>query len=341
MFDFLDLLNDPTIDAVYIALPNGLHFEWALRSLKARKSVLLEKPSCSNGEEAKKLFNHPLLKGPNAPVLLEAFHYRFHPAWQTFLSFIHDEPLAGPVKHMSAEQYFPKWVLPHDDIRWRYNLAGGALMDFGTYPLSCLRQVLREDPLKVLEASGRTDLPFKPGKAESEPAEQAITATYRTESGATGRLVADLATTTSWMRALPGFGWPKCEVELGEKYIGDAHSVSRKLTMWNHLMPSIYHRIDVEDTHKVYRGGEVSKTWNESKFVKAYTWAPGDNRGVTGQDWWTTYFYQLNEFVNRVKGRGGSGVWVDGEDSIKQMEAIDRTYLKAGMKVRPTSTFEL
>ncbi|KAJ5321019.1 hypothetical protein N7476_004021 [Penicillium atrosanguineum] len=334
-----DLLNDPTIDAVYIALPNSLHFEWALRALNARKHVLLEKPSCSNAEEAKKLFNHPLLKGPNAPVLLEAFHYRFHPAWQMFLSFVHDESMAGPVKHVSAEQYLPKGVIPNDDIRWRYDLSGGALMDFGTYPLSCLRQILREEPTEVLQVKERVDLP-----SESQPAEQAITATYKTESGATGHIVADLATTSSWMKALPGFGWPKCQVELEEKQIGDDknRTVQRKVTIWNHIVPSLYHRIDVENTHKIYRDdGDLLKTWKESQFLKAYTWAPEDGRGVTGQTWWSTYLYQLNEFVNKIKGRDGSGVWVDGEDSIKQMDAIDLTYLKAGLKVRPTSTFEL
>jgi predicted dehydrogenase len=305
----------------------------------------LEKPSCSNAEEAKALFNHPLLKAPNAPVLLEAFHYRFHPAWQTFLSLVHDNTAAGPVKHAFAQQYLPKGIFSADDIRWRYDLSGGALMDFGTYPLNCLRQILREEPREVLQAQERVDLPAKSDKAEDQPVEQAMTATYKTESGATARLVADLATSSSWMRSLPGFGWPKCEAELEEKDLGtsdgETHSVKRKVTIWNHLFPSIYHRIDVDDTHSIRRDGRIVKTWNESQYLKAYSWSPEDGRGVTGQDWWTTYLYQLNEFVNKVKGRDGSGVWVDGEDSIKQMEAIDRTYEKAGMKVRPTSAFEL
>ncbi|GIZ44592.1 hypothetical protein CKM354_000778600 [Cercospora kikuchii] len=55
---YQDLLDDPSIDAVYIALPNGHHYEWAIRSLKAGKHVLLEKPSTSNAHEAKK-FSSP------------------------------------------------------------------------------------------------------------------------------------------------------------------------------------------------------------------------------------------------------------------------------------------
>jgi hypothetical protein len=43
--------------------------------------------------------------------------------------------------------------------------------------------------------------------------------------------------------------------------------------------------------------------------------------------------------VNKVRGREGSGVWMDGEDSIKQMAMIDSAYEKAGLPIRPTSSY--
>ncbi|KAA8650830.1 hypothetical protein EYZ11_003807 [Aspergillus tanneri] len=346
-----DLLSDPSIDAIYIALPNSLHFEWALRAVRAGKHVLLEKPSCSNGEEAHALFNHPLIEAPGAPIVLEAFHYRFHPAWQVFLSYIHGDPTVGPVKHALAQQYLPKGGVPITDIRWRYDLSGGAMMDFGTYPMNCLRQILREEPKEVVEAEGRR-VPSSCGLDYDKQIDQAMTATYRTESGATGKLVADLAASggwpllpASWTKWLPGFGWPKCEAELEEKEVkgpdGKIRSVKRKVTIWNHLMPSVYHRIDVDDTITIRRAGLVLNTWKESKRLKAYSWPSDDERAIVGKEWWPSYLYQLNEFVNKIKGRKGSGVWVDGDDSIRQMEAIDRTYEKAGMRLRPTTSFEL
>src|SRR5271163_3586651 len=89
------LLDDPTIDAVYIPLPNGLHYEWTLRALRAGKHVLEEKPSVSNSTEASSLIKaHQALQAPQ-PVLLEAVHYLFHPAWQTFLSLLSSSDIAS------------------------------------------------------------------------------------------------------------------------------------------------------------------------------------------------------------------------------------------------------
>lgn len=89
--DYTALIDDPDLDAVYIALPNGLHYEWTVKALAKGKHVLLEKPSVSNATEAELLFKSPLLTSSSSPVLLEAFHYRFQPGWQYFLTLV-DRP---------------------------------------------------------------------------------------------------------------------------------------------------------------------------------------------------------------------------------------------------------
>ncbi|BCS14524.1 dimeric dihydrodiol dehydrogenase [Aspergillus luchuensis] len=351
---YQELLSDPTIDAVYIALPNSLHFEWALRSIQARKHVLLEKPSCSNADEARSLFRHPLVTAPNAPVLLEAFHYQFHPAWQAFLYQIDHLPWGATVEHVYSQQYLPKGYLEMDDIRFHYGLSGGCLMDLATYPLSCVRQVLgRGEHLNCIEALHRP-LPVASDGYQPEPQiDAAIKATYATDSDKTAEIRGDLLfgggfsfLPAAWSHSLPSFRWPKTEARTGEILLNEQndevrHFVRRKVTLWNHLIPTVYHRIDICDTHTLRRGEEVVKTWDVMEYAKAYNWPAGDVRAQTYQEWWTTWRCQLVEFVNRIKGRAGSGVWIDGEESIAQMEAIDDTYAQAGLLTRPTSAFEV
>ena len=70
------LLDDDSIDAVYIPLPNGMHREWTIRVAAAGKHVLCEKPLTSNAAEARALSRLAKARGL---VLFEAFHYRYHP----------------------------------------------------------------------------------------------------------------------------------------------------------------------------------------------------------------------------------------------------------------------
>lgn len=149
------LVDDPAIDAVYIPLPNGLHFEWALKSLQAGKHVLLEKPSTSNSIEAKSLFRSNLLTQEysnneigSPPILLEALHTVFHPAFKKFLGLI--EPAYVVEGHATLELMKGVYNLK-GDIRMDFDLSGGSLMDCGAYAVAAIRYIFQDEPVECLE----------------------------------------------------------------------------------------------------------------------------------------------------------------------------------------------
>jgi len=331
-----ELIDDLAIDVVYIPLPNGLHYEWAVKSLKAGKHVLLEKPSTSNAAEATSLFRHELLKQPNAPVLLEAVHVLFHPAWQTFLTLL-DPPniaTAHAVCQASSMQF------SSDDIRFVYDLAGGALMDCGTYCVFFLRQMFGTEPVECIEATPRM-IP----KGCDQKCDQAMQAKWRFPNGGIGSIDADLAVSLQKLTKLP---W--CEAVHKEKVISDEqlggdsgkeHVVVKKVVGCLMMQPVIWHRIDVIEQHtiRIIADKRVLKTWTTTEYKKSYTWEDFNVKKI-GKDWWITYRWMLEEFVNRIKGREGTGVWVSAEESIRQMEMIDSAYAKAGMVIRPSHAFQ-
>ena len=139
------LLDDPEIDAVYIPLPNHLHVEWAVKSLKAGKHVLCEKPVALNFEQAeylsRKIKEFPELK------IMEAFMYRFHPRWQTVKKLIADGTI-GTVKHIYSIFSFYEDDPAH--ICNQPELGGGGLLDVGCYCISLARFIFNKEPVRVM-----------------------------------------------------------------------------------------------------------------------------------------------------------------------------------------------
>jgi predicted dehydrogenase len=126
-----DLLADPDIDAVYNPLPNSLHGPWTLKAIGAGKHVLCEKPFASNAPEANRVADAAADTGL---VVMEAMHYRYHPLIRRLRDIVRE---LGPVRHI---QCWTSFVIKNErDIRYDYDLGGGALMDGGCYAIDCLR----------------------------------------------------------------------------------------------------------------------------------------------------------------------------------------------------------
>ncbi len=138
------LLALPEIDAVYIGLPNSLHAPWTIAAARAGKHVLCEKPWASNAAEALSSVEACERAGV---VHFEAFVYRCHPQTLRVRDWL-AEGAVGTVRTVHATFHFR---MPPErrrvDIRMRADLAGGALMDVGCYPVSWLRFVFGEEPV--------------------------------------------------------------------------------------------------------------------------------------------------------------------------------------------------
>ncbi|CZT45854.1 related to Oxidoreductase [Rhynchosporium secalis] len=336
---YQELIDDPSIDAIYIPLPNGLHYEWAIKALRANKHVLLEKPSTSNASEAASLFRHPLLKQPNAPILLEAFHSRFHPVCAAFLEHVDKEKVVSAHATLTC----PKGVFPETDIRFDYDIGGGVTMDMGAYTTLFLRLIFGTEPEECLEATPR----LMPTGFDKR-CDQAMNAKWRFPNGGIGTMHVDLSLRS--LGPIPGVRLPMCEVVHDEMILDDQsldssgkeHAVVKKVIIWNMIMPVIWHRIDIEKKHTIRKSAtkETLKQWTTTEYEKAYTWKDEAREGQ-GHDSWSTYRHQLEQFVHKIKGSGSpSGIWMDNEDSIKQMTMIDSAYKKAGLPLRPTRSYQ-
>lgn len=138
------LVADPTLEAVFIPLPNHLHAEWVRKCAEAGKAVLCEKPLAMNAGEAQACLDYCRKKGVR---LMEAFMYRFHPQWRRALELVGVGEI-GSVRVVHTS--FGYHNTDPGNIRNILDFGGGALMDIGCYAVSVPRLLLRAEPQRVI-----------------------------------------------------------------------------------------------------------------------------------------------------------------------------------------------
>jgi predicted dehydrogenase len=136
------LLADPGIDAVYICLPNSLHHAWTMRSLAAGKHVLCEKPYSTVAAEVDEAHD---LADATGLVLTEGFMWRHGPHATSFAAEL---PRIGELRTIRSTFSFV--IASEDDVRLSRELAGGSLMDVGTYCVSASRLLAGREPEAAL-----------------------------------------------------------------------------------------------------------------------------------------------------------------------------------------------
>ena len=127
-----DLLADPAVDVVYVALPNGLHADWTVRALDAGKHVLCEKPLALTVAEVDAI---AAAAERNGRIAVEAFMYLHHPQMLRALEVARSGVL-GPLQVVSSA--FSFLLDQPDDPRIDPTMGGGSLWDVGCYAVSVL-----------------------------------------------------------------------------------------------------------------------------------------------------------------------------------------------------------
>ena len=139
-----ELINCEEVDVVYIALPNFLHHEWALKSIKNKKHILVEKPVTLNLKEIKNieknLNNEKIFFG-------EAFMYRYHPQINLVIDIIENNEIGNllsmksqfGINLLSKKKFWffnkKKKIDPNSRL-FNKGLGGGCILDLGCYPSS-------------------------------------------------------------------------------------------------------------------------------------------------------------------------------------------------------------
>jgi xylose dehydrogenase (NAD/NADP) len=138
------LLEDDSIDAVYIPLPNHLHMEWTVKAAQAGKHVLCEKPIALNAEEAQVMADACAKAGV---VLAEAFMYRHHPRYDHIKELIASGEI-GDIRGIHGTFTF-NGAANKENVRFVKEWGGGSIYDVGVYPISAARLILDAEPEAV------------------------------------------------------------------------------------------------------------------------------------------------------------------------------------------------
>ncbi|SBS75559.1 Trans-1,2-dihydrobenzene-1,2-diol dehydrogenase [uncultured Mycobacterium sp.] len=178
------LIEDPNVDAVYNPLPNSLHGKWTRAALNAGKHVLCEKPFTANAVEAREIAD---LAATSDRVVMEAFHYRYHPFAARVEQIIASGEL-GTLERVEAASCF--WLPKFSDFRYNYALGGGSLMDLGCYAVDMIRTFGGSTP-EVVSAQA---------KLRGSEIDRAMTAEVKFPEGHTGRVHCAM-----WAKDLPHF----------------------------------------------------------------------------------------------------------------------------------------
>ena len=142
-----ELLEDPQVEAVYIPLPNTLHYEWAKKAIQHGKHVLCEKPMTPTAKEAEELFDLAKEKGVH---LMEAYAY-LHSPWVAAIKQEVESGAIGQIRYIESQFLTSDYDL--GNIRMRRETNGGSIYDLGCYNVTMIAWMVGAQPDDIRASS--------------------------------------------------------------------------------------------------------------------------------------------------------------------------------------------
>ncbi|HAL32285.1 MAG TPA: gfo/Idh/MocA family oxidoreductase [Lachnospiraceae bacterium] len=145
-----EMLEDPEIDLVYIAVPHSHHHMWTLASLNAGKHVLCEKAFAVNERQTREMIELSEKKGL---LLAEAIWTRYMPSRQIITEIVERGDIGRP-RTISANLGYR---IDMNERMVRPELAGGCLLDLTVYTLNFASMVWGDDIRRIAASCVKTD----------------------------------------------------------------------------------------------------------------------------------------------------------------------------------------
>jgi predicted dehydrogenase len=174
---YIEMVQDPEVDAVYIATPHSFHKEHSLLCLEHQKPVLCEKAFAMNLSEVKEMVASAK---ENNTFLMEAFWTMFQPSFNKAMEIVQSGEL-GALKIVRSDFAFNAPLL-EDKRLYNIKLGGGSLLDIGIYPVfAALTSLGIPDTIKSFAEFSKTG------------AEESISMIFKYKNGEMANLTSSLA----------------------------------------------------------------------------------------------------------------------------------------------------
>ena len=145
-----ELVKDEEVELVYIATPHSEHYENARLCIRHKKPVLCEKAFTANAKQAKELLDYAKKE---KVFITEAMWVRYLPMLQTIRAELADGAIGTPTMLTANLGY----LISEVPRLQRPDLAGGALLDVGVYPINFARMIFGDRIVKISSACTYTD----------------------------------------------------------------------------------------------------------------------------------------------------------------------------------------